>query len=378
MKLFHLSDLHLGKRLNGFSLLEDQVYILDQIIHYVDTQQPDTILIAGDIYDKPIPPSEAVTLFDHFLVQLVRRNAQIFVISGNHDSPERLAFGSSLMQQSGVYVSPVYDGSLIPITQSDRYGDVDFYLLPFLKPVHVRRFYPDESIETYTDAVKCALSHRKPGRADRSVLLTHQFVTGAIRCESEELSVGGSEQIDAQIFDAFDYVALGHLHGPQAVSRPTIRYCGTPLKYSFSELSHQKSISVVTLGAPGEIEIQLLPLTPRRDLIKRSTDFKTLLTPSFYQSFDRTAYLHLTLTNEQEIPDAIGTLRTIYPHIMKLDYYNTRTAHQAVISDCIQTEQHTPMERFSDFYELQNHQALSTAQKELLEDLIVQIWEGKQ
>lgn len=376
MKLFHLSDLHLGKRLNGFSLIEDQGYILDQILHYADSEQPDAILIAGDIYDKPVPSAEAVALFDSFLVQLSQRGIQIFLISGNHDSPERLSFGSTLMQSSGVHISPVYDGSLIPITQSDCYGEVDFYLLPFLKPVQVRHFYPEESIENYTAAVRCALSHRTPGHANRSVLLAHQFVTGAVQCESEELLVGGVEQIDVQVFHAFDYVALGHLHGPQAVSRPTVRYCGTPLKYSFSESSHQKSISVVTLGPPGEIEIQFLPLTPLRDLLKRTADFDTLLTPSFYEAFDRTAYLHLTLTNEQEIPDAIGKLRTIYPNIMKLDYYNTRTARQTALSCSVQAEQRTPMELFADFYESQNNQPLGDSQKELLERLIVQIWEG--
>lgn len=378
MKLFHLSDLHLGKRLNGFSLIEEQSYILEQILHYVDTEQPDAMLIAGDIYDKPIPPTEAITLFDTFLVQLSQRGIQIFLISGNHDSPERLSFGSTLMQSSGVHVSPVYDGSLIPITQSDSYGEIDFYLLPFLKPVQVRRFYPDESIESYTDAVRCALSHRKLGHANRSVLLAHQFVTGALQCESEELLIGGTEQIDVQVFHEFDYVALGHLHGPQAVSRPTVRYCGTPLKYSFSEVSHQKSISVVTLRCPGEIEMEFLPLTPRRDLRKCTATFDTLFHSSFYESFDRTAYLHLTLTDEQEIPDAIGKLRTIYPNIMKLDYYNTRTARQSALTCPIQVEQRTPMELFADFYESQNNQPLSTMQKELLEDLIVQIWEGDQ
>ena len=375
MKLFHLSDLHLGKRLNGFSLIEDQAYILQQILHKVDIAQPDVILISGDIYDKPIPPAEAITLFDTFLVQLSQRGIQIFLISGNHDSPERLSFGGTLMQPSGIHVSPVYDGSLTPITLSDSYGEVDFYLLPFLKPVQVRHFYPEEPIESYTDTVRCALSHREPGQAKRSVLLAHQFVTGATQCESEELLVGGVEQIDVQVFHAFDYVALGHLHGPQAVSRPSVRYCGTPLKYSFSESSHQKSISVVTLNSPGEIDIQLLPLTPCRDLLERTATFETLLSRSFYETFDQTAYLHLTLTDEQEIPDAISKLRTIYPNIMKLDYCNTRTAHQAALSCPVQAEQRTPMELFADFYESQNNQPLSTIQKELLENLIAQIWE---
>lgn len=378
MKLFHLSDLHLGKRLNGFSLIEDQTDILQQILCDVDIEKPDALLIAGDIYDKPIPSAEAVSLFDAFLVQLSQRGIQIFLISGNHDSPERLSFGSTFMQHSGIHISPVYNGSLSPITLSDAYGTIDFYLLPFLKPAQVRHFYPDEPIESYTDAIQCALSHRQRGCAKRSVLLTHQFVTGATQCDSEELVVGGAEQINAHIFHEFDYVALGHLHGPQAVCRPTVRYCGTPLKYSFSESSHQKSISVVTLQSPGQIDIQLLPLTPRHDLLERTGSLDTLLNRSFYETFDRTAYLHITLTDEQEIPDAIGKLRTVYPNIMKLDYCNTRTARQAVLSNPIHIERYNPMELFSDFYETQNNQPLSALQTALLKELIEQIWEGRQ
>ncbi len=376
MKLFHLSDLHLGKRLNGFSLIEDQAHILQQIVHYVDTEHPDALLIAGDIYDKPIPPAEAVSLFDAFLVKLSQRGIQIFLISGNHDSPERLSFGGTLMQPSGIHVSPVYDGSLSPTTLSDFYGEVDFYLLPFLKPVQVRHFYPEEPIESYTDAIRCALTHRHHGQAKHSVLVAHQFVTGALQCESEELLVGGVEQIDVQVFHEFDYVALGHLHGPQAVGRPTVRYCGTPLKYSFSESSHQKSISVITLTSPGEIDIQLLPLTPRRDLLERTGTLETLLSRSFYETFDKSAYLHLTLTDEQEIPDALSKLRIVYPNIMKLDYCNTRTARQAALSCPAQAEQQTPMELFADFYKAQNNQVLSDVQKDLLQKLIEQIWEG--
>lgn len=377
MKLFHLSDLHLGKRLNGFSLIEDQAAILSQILAYVDTEYPDAVLIAGDVYDKPFPPAEAVSLFDSFLVQLVERRIQIFVISGNHDSPERLSFGSRIMQASDLHIAPVYDGTLMPISVSDSYGSIDFYLLPFLKPVHVRHFYPEELIETYTDAIRCALSHRTKGAADRTVLLAHQFVTGALRCESEELLVGGVEQIDVQVFDGFDYVALGHLHGPQAVGRPTVRYSGTPLKYSFSEARHQKSISVITLKESGTIEIELLPLIPKRDLLERTASFETMLNRTFYQEFDRNAYLHITLTDEQEIPDAISRLRMIYPNIMRLDYCNTYTAQQDALHVTAQTEQRTPLELFAELYEMQNNKTLSSTQTSLLQSLIEDIWEGK-
>ena len=248
MKLIHLSDLHLGKRVNEVSMLEDQEYILTQIIQIIDGEQPDAVLIAGDVYDKSVPSAEAVMLFDGFLCRLAKRRLPVLIISGNHDSPERLAFGGRLMEGAGVYLSPVYNGSVSPVTLSDAHGEVHFWLLPFLKPAHVRRFFPDETVESYTDAIRTAIQRMTIDTSARNVLLTHQFVTGAQTCESEELSVGGSDNVDASVFDGFDYVALGHLHGPQNIGSNRIRYCGTPLKYSFSETSHYKSVTVVELG----------------------------------------------------------------------------------------------------------------------------------
>ena len=234
MKLIHLSDLHLGKRVNEFSMLEDQQYILTEILHIIDEEQPDGVLIAGDVYDKTVPSAEAVALLDDFLVRLAKRDLQIFLISGNHDSPERMAFGGRLMEGSGVHLAPVYDGRVRPIPMTDAYGTVNFYLLPFVKPAHVRRCFPEREITTYTDALAAAIEAMGVDTNGRNVLLTHQFVTGAARCDSEELSVGGTDNVDVSVFDPFDYVALGHIHGPQRVGRDTVRYCGTPLKYSFS------------------------------------------------------------------------------------------------------------------------------------------------
>ena len=244
MKLLHLSDLHLGKRLNEFSLLEDQAYILDRILEIAVREAPDAVLIAGDVYDRAVPAAEAVALLDRFLVALARAGLPVLMISGNHDSPERLSFAARLMEKERIHIAPVYDGAVTPVTLEDRYGPVDVYLLPFLKPAHVRRCFPEETIETYTDAVACAISHLDldPGR--RNVLVTHQFVSGAATCESEERSIGGSDDVDAAVFASFDYVALGHLHAPQDVGSPRIRYCGTPLKYSFSEAGHRKSVTV--------------------------------------------------------------------------------------------------------------------------------------
>ncbi|MGI6110318.1 MAG: metallophosphoesterase family protein, partial [Eubacteriaceae bacterium] len=243
MKFVHLSDLHLGKRVNGFSMIEDQQYILEEILKIIAEEKPQAVLISGDIYDKSIPPAEAVQLFDDFLVSLSRDKLQVFVISGNHDSAERIAFGSRLMDQSGVHLSPVYDGYVEPVRLTDEYGPVDFFMLPFIRPVHVRHCFPDDEIKSYSDALACAVSHMPVDPAVRNVLLTHQFVTGAVTSDSEDISVGGTDNVDAAVFEAFDYTALGHIHAPQNAGGERIRYCGTPLKYSFSEASHQKSVT---------------------------------------------------------------------------------------------------------------------------------------
>ena len=248
MKLIHLSDLHLGKRLNEYSMLEDQEYILREIVRIVKDEMPDAVIIAGDIYDKSVPPAEAVQLFDEFLFKLSECRTEVFVISGNHDSPERIAFGSRIMDSGGIHMSPVYDGKVFPFSMKDEYGTVNIYMLPFIKPAHVRRFCDEECREkiiTYTDAMRHAVSGMNINSADRNILITHQFVTGAARSESEEISVGGTDNVDADVFDVFDYVALGHIHSPQNCGSERIRYCGTPLKYSFSEAKNTKSVTVI-------------------------------------------------------------------------------------------------------------------------------------
>ena len=266
MRFLHLSDLHLGKRVCEFSMLDDQRYILEEILSLLDTRPVDAVLLAGDLYDKPVPPAEAVRLLDWFLTELADRKLPVFAISGNHDSAERVAFGAHLLAGSQVYVSPVFEGAPAPIPLTDAYGPVDIYLLPFLKPATVRHIYPDEPIESYSDALGCVLRRCAPDPARRSVLVAHQFVAGATACESEEPSVGGLDCVDAALFDGFDYVALGHLHSPQKVGRDTLRYCGTPLKYSFSEAHQHKSATFVELGPKGEVTLSTAPLTPKHDL----------------------------------------------------------------------------------------------------------------
>ena len=230
MKMIHLSDLHLGKRVNEFPMLEDQRHVLIEILSVMDAEHPQVVLIAGDVYDKSVPSAEAVQLFDWFLTELAQRKLEVFIISGNHDSAERIAFGSEIMQRSGIHLSPVYNGTVTPVALQDENGEVCFWLLPFIKPVHIRRFFEEETIESYTDAMRAAIRQMEIDPQKRNVLITHQFVTGASRCDSEEVSVGGADNVDAEVFDVFDYVALGHLHGPQNIGSEAIRYSGSPLK----------------------------------------------------------------------------------------------------------------------------------------------------
>jgi len=375
MKLIHLSDLHLGKRVGEVSMLEDQAYILDRVLDIVDGAGPDALLIAGDVYDKSVPSAEAVTLFDDFLCRLAWRKLPVLVISGNHDSPERLAFGSRLMEGAGVHLSPVYDGNVKPITLTDEHGPVDFWLLPFLKPAHLRRFYPEETIDSYTDAVGAAIAHMNIDPSRRNVLLCHQFVTGAATCESEELIVGGTDNVDAAVFDGFDYVALGHLHGPQNVGSSRIRYCGTPLKYSFSEASQYKSVTVAELGEKGDLTLHTVPLTPRHDMRVIQGTFAQLTAENSDAAGEREDYLHIILTDEEDVPEALGRLRLVYPNILKLSYDNTRTRTSQSVDRAQRVAQKSPLELFEELYETQNNQPMSQEQRDFAQRLIEQLRE---
>lgn len=376
MKLMHLSDLHLGKRVNEFSMLEDQQFILSEILRIMDDEKPDGVLIAGDVYDKSVPSAEAVALLDDFLVGLSRRGLRVFLISGNHDSPERMAFGGRLMEAGGVHVAPVYDGRVTPVVLRDAYGPVMVYLLPFVKPAHVRRCFPEQEIATYTDALGVAIEAMEVDPAERNILVTHQFVTGAARCDSEEISVGGTDNVDVSVFEPFDYVALGYIHGPQQVAQETVRYCGTPLKYSFSEARHQKSVTVVELGQKGTVSVRTVPLIPRRDLVELRGSYEELTYRGFYEGTSyREDYVHITLTDEEDIPDAVRKLRIIYPCLMKLDYDNKRTRAGICVDGAQDTEHRSPLELLEEFYQQQNGQPMSGEQRAFARGWMERIWE---
>ncbi len=440
MKFIHLADLHIGKRVNAFPMLEDQRYILKQILTILREEQPDGgVILAGDIYDKAIPSAEAVELFDEFLTQLAALRLRVFIIAGNHDSPERIAFGNRLMDRSGIYLSPVYDGHVKCITCPDITSPatlsaanavdlnagtrpvtsapatlsaanavdpnagthsvesastsaaaftcppVDVYLLPFLKPANVRRFYPEETIESYTDAIRVAIAHMDIDPTHRNILVTHQFVTGASRSDSEDISVGGSDNVDASVFAPFDYVALGHLHGPQQMGEeggPIIRYAGTPLKYSFSEARHHKSVTVVEIGekkADGVVDVCIgtRELRPLHDMREIRGSYEELTLRANYEGTATDDYIHATLTDEIEIPDAARHLQVIYPNLMKLDYDNARTRGQGSERlELEQLEEKSPLDLFSELFEKQNHKEMTEEQARYVQAQMEKIWEA--
>ena len=370
MKFLHLSDLHLGKRVNEFPMLADQKAILAQILKIADDERPNAVLIAGDVYDKSVPPVEAVELFDDFLVKLAARKLPVYVIGGNHDSPERLAFCNRLIDASGIHISPAYGGDVRPLSLADGYGKVNIYMLPFVKPANVRRYFPEEQIESYTDAVRVAISKMQVNAAERNVLVTHQFVTGAARCDSEEISVGGADNVDLSVFDAFDYVALGHIHGAQNIL-PRVRYCGTPLKYSFSEAKQQKSVTVAELKEKGTLEIRTVPLTPERDMHEIRGTYEEIASKNFYENTTyRSDYMHVTLTDETDVPDAMAKLRVIYRNLMTLSYDNTRTRARTELGAAAETERKTPLDLFAEFYEKQNGAPMDEEQRAFVRELI--------
>lgn len=374
MKLIHLSDLHLGKRVNGYQMLEDQKFILKRILGIIDEECADCVVIAGDIYDKPVPLAEAVWVFDEFLTALSIRKVKVCVVSGNHDSAERIAFGSRLMEGSGIHMSPVYDGNISKVTMDDDFGLINIYMIPYIKPVFVRKYFDEEKIGSYNDALKAVIGSLDMSLNERNIAVAHQFITGADRTESEEISIGGLDNVDATLFEQFDYAALGHIHRPQKIAGDRMRYCGTPLKYSFSEINDKKSVTVVDMKKKGDVSIKTVPLIPRREMCEIKGSYNELTSLNYYKEFDCNDYFHITLTDEEDVPEALGRLRVIYPNIMKLDYDNQRTRSNCVINN-ISQNQKSPIGYLKDFYEMQNNMSMSDEQINLSEKIIEKIWE---
>ncbi len=384
MKFLHISDLHIGKRVNEFSMIQDQKYILGQILQIAQGQQAEVLLIAGDIYDKPMPSAEAVQMFDWFLTSLADLGKKVIAVSGNHDSPERIAFGGELMRGRGVYMSPVYWGEALRVALRDEYGEICVHLLPFVKPATVRHALEENRDgegdarlpESYQEAVETAIKRMEIDGKKRNILIAHQFVTGAGRCDSEEVSVGGLDNVDARVFEAFDYVALGHIHSPQSVGRETVRYCGTPLKYSFSEAEQEKSVTVVEMGEKGDVRLSTVPLVPLHDMRKIRGSYAEVMSRAFYQDMDTEDYVQITLTDEEDVPDGMQKLRTVYPNLMRVAYDNSRTRQDSAVEAAEQVERKSELELFGEFFQLQNNQPMTGEQESFMEKLIRDLKQG--
>lgn len=350
MRFLHTSDLHLGKRLNDINLLEDQKEVLRHIVKTAEERMCEAVLIAGDIYDKTNPSAEAMNAFDRFLQAFAEKNIPVFIISGNHDSQQRVAYMSGLARRSGVYICGGFDGRLSTYALEDEYGKLYVHLLPFIKPADVRKFYPDEQIETYDDAVRTVIEHSEIDTKERNVIVAHQFVTGAEICDSEVFAIGGLDNISAGNFDIFDYAAMGHIHGSQYISRPEVRYSGSPLKYSFSEANHRKSVTITELREKGCVEISTSEIGFIHDIREVRGKLDELMEQPYSED-----YVRITLTDEDVPPDARISLRTVYPNMMRFAVENSKTGEVFDDDMGADVESKTPLELFSDFYRLMNN-----------------------
>lgn len=371
MKFIHTADLHLGKQLGDLSMLEDQAFILDQIIHIAHEERADAVLIAGDVYQRATPQAEAMALFDSFVSRLAEAGRRVFIISGNHDSALRIAYFASLVRGAGVHVTEAFEGSLQRVTLTDRDGEIDLWLMPFLRPAQVKRFLPEEKIGSYQDAVAAVIRRAEIDPSRRNVLLCHQFVAGSEICDSEEHSVGGLDAIDGRLFDVFDYVAMGHIHGPQRLLRDTMRYAGSPLKYSFSEARHKKSVTVIDMQEKGCTAVHTVPLHPLHDVRLIEGQLAEIAAMPYSED-----YVWITIHDELPPPDARVTLSVTFPNMLKFSIVNSRTKYDVDVQAAAAMEDKSVLALFSDFYRLQNNdQAPSDKHMQLMEKLVTELEE---
>lgn len=381
MKFLHLSDLHLGRSLHRFSLEAEQAQLLETILAIVKSEQPDAVLIAGDIYDRSIPPVYATQLLDTFLAELSKMTT-VCIISGNHDQAERLAFLAGPLKESGIHVSPAYRGEVEPITLTDADGEADVWLLPFVKAATVRPFFPDDKIETTHEAVACALRHLRLNPEKRNILVSHQFVAGGVASGSEEslgttdISVGGIDMVGCDLFDAFDYVALGHIHRAQNVGSPRIRYCGTPMAYDFSEAGQDKSVTIAELDGSRKLQVRTIPIPPPRRLVEVRGAFSDITAEEAVCNADKAAFTHVILTDDTVIPDVMNRLRQIYPRLARLDWDNTRTNHAVDLTAAAETVKQTPYTLFAEFFRRMSGMDMSEEQSQYLSGVIDHLWGG--
>ena len=352
MKFIHLSDLHIGKRVNEFSMINDQKYILEQILNIIANEEINAVIVSGDVYDKSIPAVEAVTVFDDFLTELAAKDIPTLIISGNHDSPERLGFGSKIMQNNGVHIYSVFDGELHKV----KIDDVNFYMLPFVKPIMVRRFYPE--VETYEDAVRTIIENTDIDKSQKNVILSHQFITktGAetMRSDSESVSVGGLDNIDISVFDDFDYTALGHIHRPQSLSEK-VRY---------------------TIVDADDFSVQTILLKPLHDMRMIKGSIENILSKEVINAADSDDYLHITLTDKDNIIDAMDKVRSAYPNVMQLEFERDMKGNTKGVYEATGVGTKPDNELFYDFYKLQNGVEIDSEKAELVDSILEEVKEN--
>ncbi len=346
MRFLHVSDLHIGRRLGGFSLMEDQAQVLDQLLDMA--KDADAVLLAGDLYDKAQPSAEAIRMVGDFLVRLSRMQKPVFAVSGNHDSPEQVAYCRELLGECGVWMSPAFDGTLKPHVLSDEWGEVHVWLLPFLRPASVRAYFPQ--VRTYEDAVRAALGTAQRDSKARHVLVAHQYVSGAEVCESEMRLIGGVDQISLSVFDGFDYVALGHLHSPQRMAQGRVCYAGSPIKYSLSEEHQHKAALMADICEKGRLQLEKRSITPLRDVRTVTGKLADLAAPENHTD----DYVYAVVTDEEVLLDPLGALRMTYPHLMGMRIRNSRSNEETAEIENTDAENLTPMEHFQAFYQMQN------------------------
>lgn len=374
MKFFHISDLHIGKKLREMDITKDQEHILNEIIELADNKKPDAFLISGDVYDRSVPAANAINLFNDFITELESRKIKVFIISGNHDSPERIQFANKILEKNDIHIAGTFDGKMKSVELEDEFGPINIYMLPFIKPSIVANFFEDKIIDSYEKAARIVIDEENIDSKQRNVLIAHQFVTNngkePEQSESESIRVGGLDNIDVSIFDKFDYVALGHIHRPQKVGRDTVRYCGTPLKYSFSECNHEKSITMVEFNEKDDITITKLSLHPIKDMRIIKDTLDNLLNNEEYTKYSND-YINAIVTDEDELFDPIGQLRNVYKNILLLEIENTRSQYiEDELIFSTKVKEKAPFELFQDFYFSQNNVDMSSSQEKILLEIL--------
>ena len=377
MKILHLADLHIGKIVLEQSMLEDQKYILKQIVEKIKNEKIELVLIAGDIYDRSVPPSDAVTCLNNFFKILIKDlKVKVCIIAGNHDSKERLGFGSEIFANDGLYITANYKGKVDKIELHDEYGKLNIYMLPYIKPVEVKEFFGDIEINSYHEAIRTIIEKEKIDQNERNIILSHQFVTAGSeepeRSESETLILGGTENVDISCYKKFDYVALGHIHGPQRIGRDTARYAGTILKYSFSEVNQKKSLTMINFKEKGNLDIKLIPLEPLRDMRILKGPIEELTKEENYKKTNVEDYIKAIITNEEPVYDAIGKMKKIFPNTLRLEIENSKTNLNIdkKLSNLDNIKKKDEIELFNEFYKYQHDQELNSIQLEIIEDII--------